>query len=128
MWSRRSVIPMILLALSLAGCNNKADRAADGDSSPVSMDVATVRDRYMRLNPENRVGVVTAVRGDARLAAVSDIPLQDFGIGDVLVFVDDRERPFNSGEIVNATSDALHVRFDGGRRAPRVGELAVRLR
>ena len=125
---RRTVV--LLLALGLlpsAGCNNKAERAAEQDGAPVSMDVASVRDRYARMHPQNRVGVVTAVRDDARLAAVGEIPLQDFGIGDVLVFVDEREQPFNSGPVVNATSDALHVRFDGKRRAPRVGELAVRL-
>jgi hypothetical protein len=129
MWSRRSVVPLLLAVLSLvaAGCPNKK-QPAGADTSPVSMDVASVRARYMRLNPQNRVGVVTAVRPEAHLAAVGDLPLQDFGIGDVLVFVDEHEQPFNSGEIVNATSTALHVRYDENRRAPRVGELAVRLR
>ena len=117
---------LVLIASSLVGCGNKPGR--DAEAPAVSVDVDAVRERYHRLNSQNRVGVVTAVRRGANLAAVGDIPLQDFGIGDVLVFIDGRERPFNSGEVVNATSDALHVRFDGERRAPRVGEMAVRLR
>ena len=59
--------------------------------------------------------------------AVGDIPLQDFGIGDVLVFIDAREQPFNSGKVVNATANALHIQYEANQRAPRVGELAVRL-
>ena len=131
MWSPQRVVVVLLLVLAgayVGGCNSKADQARDGDTSPVSMDADAVRQRYMRLNPENRVGVVNDVRASAHLAAVGEIPLQDFGIGDVLVFIDALEQPFNSGEVVNATADALHVRFDANRRAPRVGELAVRLR
>lgn len=127
MWSRQSLVFLLFTTLWLAGCQNKPD-PAEPDTSPVSMDAASVRERYTRINPQNRVGVVTAVRADANLAAVGDIPLQDFGVGDILVLVDEREQPFNSGVVVNATSDALHVRFDENRRAPRVGELAVRLR
>ncbi len=130
MSSPRSIVSSLILpllaGLFLTGCQNKQQGAAD--TSPVSMDVAGVRERYTRLDPQNRVGVVTAVHTEADLAAVGDIPLQDFGIGDILVFVDEQEQPFNSGEVVNATSDALHLRYDENRRAPRVGELAVRLR
>jgi len=124
---RRSVVALLLALLSSAGCRNKAEQPADADSSPVTMNAAAVRERYLRVNPQNRVGIVVAVRAKSHLAAVGEIPLQDFGIGDILVFIDGRERPFNSGEIVNATADALHVRYDENRRAPRAGELAVRV-
>lgn len=133
MWSRRSsVVPSLLfIALSLplasSGCANKNEPKGDEQAAVGEVDVAAVRERYQAINPNNRVGVVVAVHDSSNHAAVGDIPLQDFGIGDVLVFLDGRERPFNSGEIVNATSTALHVRYDPQRRAPRVGELAVRL-
>ena len=133
MWSRRSsVVPFLLLAallpsLACGGCANKNKAKGEEQAAVGEVDVAAVRQRYMSINPNNRVGVVVAVHDSSNLAAVGDIPLQDFGIGDVLVFLDARERPFNSGEIVNATSTALHVRYDPQRRAPRVGELAVRL-
>ena len=133
MWSRRKVVPFFLAALSIAlplasgGCQNKPNENGEGAASVAEIDVASIRERYQRINPNNRVGVVIAVHESSNHVAVGDIPLQDFGIGDVLVFLDARERPFNSGEIVNATSSALHVRYDPQRRAPRVGELAVRL-
>ena len=133
MWSRRTVVPLFLAVLSMAlplasgGCQNKPDGNALERTSTGELDVASIRERYQRINPNNRLGVVVAVLESSNHAAVGDIPLQDFGIGDVLVFLDARERPFNSGEIVNATSTALHVRYDPQRRAPRVGELAVRL-
>ncbi|HEV2292553.1 MAG TPA: hypothetical protein VGR35_01780 [Tepidisphaeraceae bacterium] len=115
-----------LLATASGGCQNKQEfeekALREGE-----INAAAVRERFMGINPNNRVGVVTAVLEDSNLAAVGDIPLQDFGVGDVLVFIDDREQPFNSGTVVNATSNALHVRYQGNERAPRVGELAVRL-
>jgi hypothetical protein len=126
---RRSVVLAVFAASFLgfiAGCQNKP--AQTDDAPPVSeVDAASVRERYMRMNPNNRVGVVTAVRESSNLAAVGDLPLQDFGIGDPIVFVDAREQPFNSGKVVNATADALHVQYQPDQRAPRVGELAVRL-
>ena len=133
MWPRRSVVPLLLVALSLllsflsGGCQNKTEPNGEGIPPVGEVDVAAVRELYTRINASNRVGVVVAVHESSNHAAVGDIPLQDFGIGDVLVFLDGREQPFNSGTIVNATSSALHVRYDPQRRAPRVGELAVRL-
>ncbi|MDQ3439432.1 MAG: hypothetical protein M3478_03685 [Planctomycetota bacterium] len=133
MCSRRSAVPLFLAALSLAlplssgGCQNKPEPNGETLTPVGELDVAAIRERYTRINPNNRVGVVVAVHDSSNHAAVGDIPLQDFGIGDVLVFLDGREQPFNSGTIVNATSSALHVRYDPQRRAPRVGELAVRL-
>jgi hypothetical protein len=115
-----------LFAVALTGCQNKKKQA--DEVPPVSeINAEAVRERYMRTNPNNRVGVVTAVSEASHLAAVGDIPLQDFGIGDVLVFVDAREQPFNSGKVVNASATSLHVQYEANQRAPRVGELAVRL-
>jgi len=131
MWLRRSVVPLLLLLLAglAAGCQDKAARAnGAAGAGGAQQDVASIRERYMRINPNNRVGVVVAVRAASKLAAVGDVPLQDFGIGDVLTFVNTDEEPFNTGIVVNATADALHVRYDSDRRSPREGDLAVRLR
>ena len=129
MWSCRSVGLLLLLAGLLTGCQNKAKQSADRTMArPSAQDVASIRARYQQINAENRVGVVNAVLPESHLAAVGDIPLQDFGIGDVLTFIDAREQPFNSGVVVNATASSLHVKYDASRRAPREGDLAVRLR
>ena len=128
MWSGpRSIMSLMLLVGLATGCQNKAKQAA-GLPPPSPQDAAAVRQRYMQLNANNRVGVVTAVRPESHLAAVGDVPLQDFSIGDVLTFIDAHEQPFNTGEVVNASSTSLHVKYDAKRRAPREGELAVRLR
>ncbi len=130
MSSRRSVLLAVLagsLLSAVAGCQNKPEPAEETLPPVAEIDAAAVRERFMRANPDNRVGVIAAVREQSNLAAVGDIPLQDFGMGDVLVFVDSREQPFNSGTVVNATANALHVRYEPNQRAPRVGELAVRL-
>lgn len=129
MSSRRSVLLAVLAGslLATAGCQNKAERAENRLPPVAEIDVDAIREQYTRANPDNRVGVVTAVLEESNLAAVGDIPLADFGIGDVLVFIDSREQPFNSGQVVNATNTALHVQYEPDERAPRVGELAVRL-
>jgi len=131
--SRRSIVPLslalLLIAGSLAGCKSKAKQEADAAGKLASGEqaAAQIREKYQRLNPKNRVGVVVAVRSESNLAAVGDIPIQDFGVGDVVTFIHANEEPFNSGVVVNATADALHVRYESGKREPKVGDLVVRL-
>lgn len=131
MSSRRPVLLAVLagslLAAAVGGCQNKPDPAVDALPPVTDIDVEALRERYQKRNPDHRVGVVTAVLEASNLAAVGDIALQEFGIGDVVVFIDANEQPFNTGRVVNATSTALHVQYDPDQRAPRVGELAVRL-
>jgi hypothetical protein len=95
---------------------------------PSPQDAAAARGRIMQSDPNARVGIVAAVAPETHLAAVGDLPLQDFAIGDVLTFIDAAEKPFNNGTVVNASSQYLHVRYEADRRAPRVGELAVHFR
>ncbi len=119
----------LLLLAALIGCNDKKLRAVE-EGGPMSIDGAAIRERYRRVDPRSRLGIVTAVKRDANLAAVGDIPIQDFGIGDVMTFIDTSERPLVSGTVVNATAIELHIRYENparGRREPRVGDLAVRL-
>ncbi|MGB7159732.1 MAG: hypothetical protein WBD40_16815 [Tepidisphaeraceae bacterium] len=126
MFSRRSA-GLLLVAGLLIGCQPKAAKEPppSGEASPQL--TASIRERYQRANPKNLVGVVIAVKGDANLAAVGDVPVQEFGIGDVLTFIDTAEQPIATGSVVNATPDALHIRYEVKTRAPRVGDLAVRL-
>ena len=133
MSSRRTValliIPFVITGL-LAGCGGKSKEKDKGGAASIAdaeNAAAGIRERYQRLNPKNRVGVVTAVMPSAKLAAVSDIPVQDFGIGDVVVFIDTDEKVIGNGEVRNATPNSLHVRYDATKREPRVGDLAVRV-
>jgi hypothetical protein len=119
---------VLISSLLVAGCGGKAKQADDVQAGTASeVDVAAIRARYQATNPRNRVGVVVATMADANLAAVGDIPVQDFAMGDILTFIDAREEPIATGRVVNATPTELHLRYDAKRRAPRVGDLAVRV-
>ena len=54
MWSRRTVVPLFLAALSMAlplssgGCQNKPDGNALERTSTGELDVASIRERYQR--------------------------------------------------------------------------------
>jgi hypothetical protein len=121
------VLSVALVALA-GGCASKSKPDGEKLPPPSAQDAAAVRERFMRATPQARVGVVAAVSPETHLAAVGDLPLQDFAIGDVLTFIDAAEKPFNNGTVVNASSQYLHVRYETDRRAPRVGELAVHIR
>lgn len=119
----------ILLVTSLAGCGttagNKQQRISESRAT-----AEDIRAAYQRINPANRVGVVIATLAEENLAAVGDIAVKEFQIGDPIVFIDVREKPLVSGRIINITENALHVRYPKatrGRREPRVGDLAVRV-
>lgn len=117
----------LLLVAALAGCGNRPDAQSIYESRLAANEI---RRTYQRINPENRVGVVIATLPDENLAAVGDIAIQDFGIGDLLVFMDTKERPLGSGRVINVTHNALHVRYRkpaDGRREVRAGDLAVRI-
>ena len=127
MFSCQSAL-LLLLAGLLAGCQaNPSAQTADGSNGGGDQVAAKIRQRYQRVNPNNRVGIVSAVKADAKLVAIGDIPVQDFGVGDVLVFIDRAERVIASGVVVNATPTALHARYEAKKREPRVGDLAVHL-
>lgn len=128
MSSARSILLLMLSGLSLVGCQNKPEQSDEANLATASeQDVAAIRQRYLSANANHRVGVVVAVMSDAKLVAVGDIPVQDFGINDVMTFLDADEQPVASGTVVNATASELHLRYTEKTRAPRVGDLAVRL-
>ena len=136
MWSRQSwssssstlILSLALAGMMGSGCANKSKSDGAKLPPPSAQDAAAVRERFMRTNPQARVGIVAAVSPELHMVAVGDVPLQDFAIGDVITFIDPAEKPFNTGTVVNASSQYLHVRYEKDRRAPRVGELAVHIR
>jgi hypothetical protein len=78
--------------------------------------------------PPGQVGRVVEVLESANLAAVEEIPLERVDEGDLIGFVDDRNRPIVSGTVVAKRGDQVHVRYvtpRPERRPPRVGDLAV---
>jgi len=121
---------VVIVALAVAGCS-----PMQGAEQKVPASRATaneIREAYQRINPANRVGVVIAILPKENLAAVGDIAIADFQLGDTLVFIDTNERPLRYyGTVVNIVDNALHLKYErlerGGGREPRPGDLAVRL-
>jgi hypothetical protein len=129
-WGAVWVVACVGVAGLTCGCAKT--RLAEADVPESRRTADEIREQYQRLNPGNRVGVVLAVRPQDNLAAVGDIAIADFRLGDTLVFMDTNERPLNhSGTVVNVVENALHLKYErldrSGGREPRPGDLAVRL-
>ena len=112
----------------VAGCG--PSRLAEKDVPQSRATADEIREQYQRINPANRVGVILAVLPKENLAAIGDIAVKDFAIGDTLVIIDTSEHPIVDATVVNITDNALHVRYSkpkAGRREPKPGDLGVRL-
>jgi hypothetical protein len=120
---------VILVASMLAGCSPMQGAEQKVPAARATAD--GIRQEYQRINPANRVGVVIAVLPKENLAAVGDIAIADFALGDTLVFMDTSEKPLKYyGTVVNIVDNALHLKYakrESGGREPRVGDLAVRV-
>jgi hypothetical protein len=120
---------IVITALVVAGCSPM--QGAEQKVPAARATANEIREAYQRINPANRVGVVIAVLPKENLAAVGDIAIADFQLGDTLVFIDTNERPLRYyGTVVNIVDNALHLRYarrESGGREPRVGDLAVRI-
>ena len=113
----------------LIGCDGKSRRDM---TPPADMPLlASVRMDIQRSDPNAIVGYVTQTLPKERLAAIGQVPVNDFRLGQVLVFIDVRQNRLTTGVVRRITSEEIHVQYqppprDG--REPRVGDLAVRFR
>ena len=112
---------LVGLAL-LAGCTHKHQGAIDTTA------VQQIRESYTRVDPNAKVGLVVAMLPEKGLAAVGDVPVADFQVGDVLVLMDTKQQIIGAGHVVAKTDDALHISYDvtAKGRAPQVGDIAVK--
>jgi hypothetical protein len=114
----------------LAGCQRVApEEPVVEPPAPPRLDEDT-RARYQKLYPDAHIGRVIATLPGDRLAAVGDVPVQQFRPGDVVTFVG-AEGTLVSGEVVAVMQDTLHVRYlepAAGQRPPVVGDLAIRFK
>jgi hypothetical protein len=110
-----------LAIVGLAGCGPNAGKPAS------KKELEHVREEYA---VAGTVGRVVEVLESAKLAAVTDIPVDQANEGDLVAFVDQRNRPLVSGTVVAKAGNQLHVRYvtpRPERRPPRVGDLAVHM-
>jgi hypothetical protein len=88
-----------------------------------------IRDEFLKVNPNARVGLVTAVLPSSNLAAVGDVAVDDFKVGDFITFEDSQLNVLTSGVVESTDKDVLTVHYnnpDAAGRIPSVGDLAVR--
>ncbi len=125
-----AVILTGVIGWGLLGCDGKSTRR--DTTPPADMPLlASIRMDIQRTDPNALVGYVTQTLPKERLAAVGQVPVNQFRIGQVLVFIDVRQNRLTTGMVRRITSDELHVQYqpppkDG--REPRVGDLAVRFK
>jgi hypothetical protein len=119
---------LVLMIGMLTGCPGRRTAQAPAPAPDPQQALQDTRREFQRLNPQVQVGLVTIVREDAHLAAVSELPLEDLQAGQIVNFIDVNRRPLVSGTIVRITDVSAHVRYDAppqDRRHPREGDLAV---
>lgn len=108
------------------GCMSSTKAPASGDT------LNMVRKQYMRTDPNAIVAPVIAVeKRGLPFAAIGDVPVTDFKVGDVVTFIDTARTPLTSGIVRHTTDDTLHVEWMNppkASRVPRVGDLIVRFK
>src|ERR1700735_3340856 len=104
---RRSLVLVPSLLFLIAGCQSAPKQVAVPVPPPATEEQATnVQAEMQERDPNSRTGLVTQVRLDDELAAVTlSAPLEGkagnkINVGDVFTFVDSRENPLASGKVV----------------------------
>ena len=120
---------MLVVALMLgvvAGCHQKKQGAAEAVSPEKLQEV---RQSYVAIDPNARVGMVIATLPGKGLVAVGEVAVADFKEGDVVVLMNSDRHIIAAGKVVAKTADAVHVSYDiagADEREPQVGDLAVK--
>ena len=116
----------MLGTMALAGCTKKVE-PPPGPYVPPPGITQDTRERMLKQNPDVVFGSVVAVRTEDQLAAVADIPVDQFKSGDTVAFYAG-DQVVNVGQVLRAVNGNLHVRYNApgvGQRAPQVGDFAV---
>jgi hypothetical protein len=126
-------VAAVVVGISLFGCASKPKAKPMAATPPLvtaKQHARQLQTNYEKTDSTARVGVVLAVKPDAHLAAVGDVPVSDFKKGDVLSFVDANRKLVANGQVKDIQKDLLIVGYDvpAKGRAPQVADLAVRLK
>jgi hypothetical protein len=120
---------LVLVAAVMVGC--RAQSKKDAAAAPATMEqVSQIRAEFQQADPTVRVGLVSAVKADDHLAAVSDIVPTDFREGSPITFIDSQRNPIAHGKVVRVLENLIVVHYDQpaqGGREPREGDLAVKV-
>jgi hypothetical protein len=123
---RNLTLAVVLMAMA-AGCQSHKQPMLNG--GPPSQDqVGRIRDSFQAQNPHARIGVVVDILPNRNLAAVGDVQIGDFYVGETVCFVDANSNPIVCGTVDRITADQVHVKYENpqlGHRPPMVGDIAV---
>ena len=112
---------------ALLGC--QASVAVKPPSTPASAEQVTmIRESFKSQNPNVQVGVVADVLAAENLAAVEEVDLTFFHVGDTVCFIDRNTDPLVCGKVVRVSDTQVHVKYEKpqpGRREPTKGDIAV---
>ncbi len=122
------ILPVLLAAALLVGCETTGANGDDASTpSAISLErVAQIRALYQEVNPDTRVGYINADLPGEQLVSVTDVPVEDFRVGDAITFIDTAQQVIATGRVANVVGQNVHVKYDAAERAPRVGDLAVK--
>lgn len=127
------IVPALVMCVGiLGGCHFKQPPPPPPPAPATADMLQSMRESYQRVDPSARVGMVSAVDSATRLAAVKDLPVQDFREGNAVTFVDSQQQVIGQGRVVNVAGDTVYVRYEPatgpGQRAPKAGDIMVRVK
>jgi hypothetical protein len=133
---RRSLLLIPSLILFLAGCQSGTKPvAAPLPPAATEEQAINVQAELQEHDPNSRTGLVTQVRPEDALAAVTlSAPAEGkadnkIKVGDIFTFVDSTENPLANGKVINIDGGLIVISYlpsaDG--RAPKEGDIAVHL-
>jgi hypothetical protein len=128
----RRLVLIAAATVVAAGCAHKKPPPPPPPAMASSDQVQAIRNAYFRAYPDSRVGVVSAVlrHKNGTFAAVGEVEGRDFHEGEVVTFIDGKQKVLATGTVVRVLPDAVHVLVDrptGSGREPRAGDLMVKL-
>jgi hypothetical protein len=133
---RSALVGQSLLLAFIVGCQPAPKPVAPPLPPPATEEQATnVQSEFLEHDPTARTGLVTLVRPQDELAAVTLAAPADakndykIKVGDTFTFIDSSQNPLANGKVVSIDGDLIVISYlsaaDG--RAPKEGDIAVHL-
>lgn len=126
-WTSYLTIALAATIAMTAGCQSRKPANMNA-GPPTEQQVERIRESFEAQNPKVQVGVVVDLIASQNLAAVGDVNVADFHIGEVVCFIDANSNPIVCGTVLRITPDQVHVKYEApapGHRAPVPGDIAV---
>src|SRR5437870_3096442 len=120
---------LVLTSAMLTGCSKPPPTPPD-KFEPTSMQrLQQMRRVYEASSPDARLGLVIAVNKEVEMIGVGDVNGPDFRPGDIVTFIDTRNRPIGTGTVIRVFPREVHVKYDrptANGRVPREGDVMVK--